>query len=85
MFMPIIACTIAHTVPCIKRNLDNKCSGNPYKTKSTTLQKYRFMNGGSEYMIHFKYSDCLNVTFCALLYGLAVPLLFPIAAITLKN
>lgn len=43
------------------------------------------MNGGAEYMIHFKYSDCMNVTFCALLYGLALPILFPIAAITLKN
>lgn len=41
MIMPWIACTIAHVVPGIKRNLDNGCSGNKYKTKSTTIQKYK--------------------------------------------
>lgn len=35
-------------------------------------------------MIHFKYSDALNVTYVALTYGLAMPIMFPIAAITLK-
>lgn len=35
-------------------------------------------------MIHFKYSDALNVSFVCLLYGLSIPILFPIAAITLK-
>ena len=35
-------------------------------------------------MIHFKYSDALNVVFVCLMYGLTMPMLFPIAAITLK-
>ncbi len=30
-------------------------------------------------MMHFKYSAMLNVTFVTFMYGLAIPLLFPIA------
>ena len=35
-------------------------------------------------MIHFKYSDALNVIYVTLLYGLSMPILFPIAAVTLR-
>lgn len=31
--------------------------------------------------MHFKYSSCLNITFVTLMYGLAIPLLFPIAVL----
>jgi len=33
-------------------------------------------------MIHFKYSGVMNVTFVTLMYGLGVPILFPIAAVS---
>ena len=33
-------------------------------------------------MIHFKYSGVLNVCFVSLMYGLGMPILFPIAAWT---
>lgn len=84
MFLPIISCIIAFTVPKLKQYYDNKGTGDPYVTRSTTLSKYKYYNGGSEYMIHFKYSDALNVTFVSLMYGLAIPLMFPIAVITLR-
>lgn len=84
LILPFIACTITHTVPCIKRSIDNGCTGNPYKTKSTTISKYRYMNSGAEYMIHFKYSDALNVTFVSLMYCLSMPILLITAAITLR-
>jgi len=84
MIMPLIGIVITFTVPLIKRKIDNRNTDDPYVTRSTTLQWYKFFNGPGEYMIHFKYSDCLNVCFVCLLYGLAIPLLFPIAAITLK-
>ena len=38
---------------------------------------------GPEYLIHFKYSDALNVTYITLMYGVGIPLLFPIAALNL--
>ena len=84
MCLPILACTIAHTVPFLKQRYDNKGTGDPYVTRSTTIAWYKWFNGGSEYMIHFKYSDALNVTYVTLMYGLSMPILFPIAAITLK-
>lgn len=33
-------------------------------------------------MIHFKYSQILNVTFVTMMYGLGMPILFPIAAVS---
>lgn len=35
--------------------------------------------------IHFKYSDCLNITFLAMLYGLGMPIMFPMAAVIIMN
>lgn len=37
---------------------------------------------GPEYIIHFKYSALLNVTFVTMMYGLGLPILFPIAALS---
>lgn len=34
-------------------------------------------------MIHFKYSDALNITFLTMMYGLGIPVIYPIAAFTL--
>jgi len=34
-------------------------------------------------MISFKYSDALNVCFVVMMYGISMPILFPIGAITL--
>ena len=84
MIMPIVGVFITFLVPALKRSYDNGLTNNYYKTKQTTLAWYKFFNGGSEYMIHFKYSDAMNVVFVCLMYGLAIPILFPIAAVTLK-
>jgi hypothetical protein len=51
------------------------------KTKKTTLQQYVDIYSGPTYFIHYKYSSVLNITFVTFLYGLGIPLLFPIAAI----
>ena len=84
MLMPIIGTCIAFAVPFIKQRIDNKNTGQRYVTRSTTLSWYKFFNAGGEYMIHFKYSDAMNVVFVSLMYGLTMPMLFPIAAMTLK-
>lgn len=84
MIMPIIGTVITFTVPLLKQRFDNRNTGDPYVTRSTTLGWYKFFNAGGEYMIHFKYSDAMNVVFVCSMYGLTMPMLFPIAAITLK-
>jgi hypothetical protein len=40
---------------------------------------------GKDMPIHFKYSDMLNITFLAMLYGLGMPIMFPMAAIIISN
>lgn len=84
MFMPIVGVVITFLVPLLKQRIDNKNTDDAYVTRSTTLSWYKFFNGGGEYMIHFKYSDALNVCFVCIMYGISMPLLFPIAAVTLK-
>ena len=37
---------------------------------------------GPDFIIHFKYSAILNVTYVTMLYGLGMPILFPIAAVS---
>jgi len=81
--MPFVNLCVAFTIPRIKRGLDNGFTGDPYKTKKTSIQNFKLLYTGTEYLIHFKYSDCLNVSYIAMMYGIAMPLLFPITACTL--
>jgi len=37
---------------------------------------------GPEYKIHFKYSAILNTTYVTMMYGVGMPILFPIAALS---
>ena len=53
-----------------------------YTTKTTQIYKYLELYSGPDYIIHFKYSGILNVTYVTMMYGLGLPILFPIAALT---
>lgn len=55
-------------------------SCNEYKTKKTTLQPYIELYSGPVFFIHYKYSFILNVVFVTFMYGMGIPVLFPIAA-----
>jgi hypothetical protein len=46
------------------------------------MQTYIDIYSGPEYLIHFKYSGILNVTFVSMMYGIGQPILFPIAFIS---
>ena len=52
-----------------------------YSTKTTQIYKYMDLYSGPEYKIHFKYSYLLNTTYVCMMYGLGMPILFPIAAL----
>ena len=64
---------------------DSRFTGDPYVSRQKTMIGYKEVYLGSIYLIHFRYSDTLNVVYVTLLYGLGLPLLFPIAAVTLLN
>lgn len=46
---------------------------------------YKMLHSGIEYDIHFKYSAVLNVACVTMMYGVGMPILFPIAAFNFMN
>lgn len=81
--MPIVNTVKGFVIPIIKQKINSKFTDDPYKTSSTSMAKYKATYGGEEYLIHFKYSDILVIVYVACLYGIGIPLLFPIAALAL--
>ena len=54
-------------------------------TKSTTFQKFINLYSGPEVGIHTKYPYILTMVFVSFTYGLALPILFPIALFGVFN
>ena len=51
-----------------------------YVTKSQTMEQYKKIWGGGEYLMHIKKGEILLVVYVTCLYGIGMPLLFPVAA-----
>ena len=80
---PFVEFGIAFTKLWVFRTLDRGLfTKDTYYTKKTNMQTYIDIYSGPEYLIHFKYSGILNVTFVTLMYGIGQPVLFPIAVIS---
>lgn len=62
------------------RRIDRSWGSDTYKTKLSSMQVYIDIYSGPNYLIHFKYSGLMNITFVTFMYGIGVPLLFPLAA-----
>lgn len=52
-------------------------------TKTITIYQYVEIYSGPVYMIHYKYAAILNVTFIAFMFGAGLPVLFPVASISM--
>ena len=64
------------------RCLDRRFSRNKNNTKKKNVQQYVDLYAGPIYLMHFKYSTMLNVTFITMMYGVGVPVLYPIALVS---
>jgi hypothetical protein len=64
------------------RILDHGCSCDKYKTKKTSIQSYIDTYTGPVYLMHYKYAALLNIVFVTFMYGLGMPILFPIAILS---
>jgi hypothetical protein len=64
------------------RLLDRGFSCDTNRTKKTTLQQYIELYSGPVFFIHYKYSSIMNITFVTMMYGLGMPALFPVAAMS---
>jgi len=80
--MPYITLGTSVMIPKMMRLLDG---GNPYKTKKTSMAKFKMLHGGKDYVIHFKYSNLLNITYITMMYGMGMPILFPVAIVNYLN
>lgn len=81
-FMPYIGLATTIYVPKAMRWLDNS---DPYKTKKTSIALFKNAWMGGTYLIHYKQSDSLNITYVTMMYGLGMPILFPLAAFNFLN
>ena len=54
-------------------------------TKCLTIQQYVNLYAGPQHLMHFKYAAILNTVWVTFMFGLALPMLFPIAAFTFFN
>ena len=84
-FMPPVYEGITNATVWLGQTRDNgwRCcrpkSERQYHTKKTQIYQYLDLYTGPDYIIHYKYSGILNVTFVTMMYGLGLPMLFPIA------
>jgi len=78
-FFPIIFQVMDDTIAWLMLKLDNGWSNDVYKTKKTQVSQYVALHSGPQYIVHFKYSTVFNVTFVTLMYGVGMPILFPVA------
>ena len=80
IYWPIVEFFVYYGMRSTFRLLDRGCSScSDIKTKKTTIQQYVEIYSGPTYFIHYKYSSILNITFVTFMYGLGIPILFPIA------
>ena len=84
-FLPYVKLTTGFVIPRLKALLDNDFTGDVYKTKCTALAQYINLYSGEDYVIHFKYSTVLNVVYITMMYGVGMPMLFPLAAFNFFN
>lgn len=54
----------------------------PYATKLTQVSQYIKLYSGPEYIVHYRYSGLLTTVYVAMMYGVGIPVMFPIAAFT---
>ena len=65
------------------RMLDWFSKDSDKKTAKTNIQQYINLYSGPKYLLHYRYSTMLNVVFITMMFGAGMPILFPIAAVSL--
>jgi len=83
--MPYAGLCTAFVVPFLKQKWDRKFGDDKYETRKTSMAMYKATYTGSEYVIHFKQSGILNIVYMTMMYGVGMPILFPVAAFNFMN
>jgi len=80
--LPYVGLCTTILIPKVKQMMDNK---DPYQTKKTSSAMFKALWSGGDYVIHFKYSGVLNIVYISCMYGIGMPILFPLAAFNFFN
>jgi uncharacterized membrane protein YidH (DUF202 family) len=84
-FLPFSGLALGYFLPLLKRKMDMKWGKNRYVTKKTSMIAYKKVWSGGEYVMHVKDSGILLIVFVTCMYGVGMPLLFPVAAFNFAN
>lgn len=83
--LPFVALFTGYAIPHLHRRMDMKWGKDRYVTKKTSMAMYKKTWSGGDYVIHFKQSGLLLIVFVSCMYGVGMPLLFPVAAFNFAN
>ena len=67
----------------VKRRYDQKGTGSVFVTRQTTMSGYKGVYKGDYYLTYIKFSYALNIAFTSMMYGIGMPILFPLGAAVL--
>jgi hypothetical protein len=82
-FSPLIELWMFYPLTLLYRLLDKNFIWKKYRTKKTTIQQFVNLYSGPEYLLHYKYSRILNIVFVTFMYGMVLPILFPIGLLSI--
>lgn len=79
-YYPIIEFLMYWGMRVLFRVLDRGfCTCSSFVTKKTSIKGYTDLYLGPVYYMHYKYSTVMNICFVTMMFGLGLPILFPIA------
>lgn len=85
VYFPVIMEFINYGTRSAKRLLDYFKKGEGTTTGTKTIQAYINLYSGPIYQLHIKISSIMNITFITMMYGGAMPVLFPLAFLALTT
>lgn len=83
--LPYVMLGMGWGIPWLHRKMDMKWGNNRYVTKKTSMAQYKKIWAGGEYIMHVKDSGLLLIVFVSCMYGVGMPLFFPVAAFNFGN
>ena len=84
IFMPIVEQLTEWIIGSLEKCADRGCCPkSKYVTKKTGIAEYVDVYGGINHQIHYGYSTLLVIVFVTFLFGFGIPILFPIAALSI--
>lgn len=83
--LPYVGLTTGFLIPWLKRKMDRRFGDDLYDTKKTSMAQYKDLYSGADYVIHFKCSGVINIVWITMMYGVGLPILFPVAAFNFFN